>query len=494
MPDRHKDSIVRGDTYQQIIVTLAGKGRFEDSVIALRKILEEMNVEHAIIAVVEPLRATLVELGPGENVAEVSQALIKEGVALAAEQNRPLQASAIVNDPGYPEQWALGKIGAPSAWLRVRDIGISGPGVVVAIADTGIDAQHPDLTGALWDDGTGHHGWNFIDMNNDVYDAHGHGTELAGTIGAKSNNAIGIAGAEWPLRIMAVKFIDVRNRPTAWTGGAAIVWAVLRGAQVINTAWGVGIPYFYLRSAIQFANAFQVLVVAAAGNDGLDNDVLSTYPASYLAGPPDYCPNLISVMASDRDDDKAWFSNYGLKRVHLGAPGIRMLTTASSFAPPPRWREYSGTSAACALVTYAAVLIKSLMPSWTPTEIRDHLIASAHPSRWLKCVAHGRLSLERAVRGAFAFTSPVTGVQWAIASSVPITWTNHYVTGKPTTSVTIELSTNGGVSYTTFAPGRPNTNSCTVIAPSAPVPAARLRLRSDQAPNLYAESDVFTVH
>jgi hypothetical protein len=274
------------------------------------------------------------------------------------------------------------------------------------------------------------------------------------------------------------------------------VWAVLHGAQIITTAWGVGMPVDVVRAAIRFARDWPpfggpqrgVLVVAAAGNDGLDNDVIPmpTYPASYVDGAPDFCPNLISVMASDRDDDKAWFSNYGAARVDIAAPGVDVLST-DTYLGGARWRPLSGTSAACALVTYAAALVKTLNPTWSPTEIRDHLVRSAEPSPWLRCVAQGRLNLDRVIRGPFMITSPLEGGHWNRNQPNPITWTNRYVTGRPTTRVRIELSQNGGP-YTALGPSQPNEGALTVMAPNANVPD-----RSDEAPALYAESGVFKI-
>ena len=502
MPNEHTEPThppTRAEIYRQLIVTLPDEGTFADARKNLRDALR--GIEHRSIDSNEQLRAELIQLAPDTDLAHISEHLRSRGVAVAAEQNRVLGASAaVVNDPLYAGQWGLSRMGAEPAWLRVRSLGLGGPGVIVAVVDTGIHTAHPDLAGRIWSDGAGHHGWNLITGSHDVSDADGHGTELAGTIGAVSNNTLGIAGAEWPLRLMAMKFIDVRHPPHAWSGAVAIVAAAAAGADVINTAWGVGVPFVVLRNAIQVANNLGVVVVAAAGNDGLNNDVLPTYPASYVAGNPDFCPNLISVMASKRvsvtepgaSDDKAWFSNYGPTRVHLAAPGVGILTTASSFGNPPRWRAYSGTSAACAHVTYAAALIKLLNPAWTPTEIRDHLVNSVDWSPWLKCIAQGRLNLERAVCGPFTITSPVAGDQWSLATNATITWTESYVTGVPTKTVTIELSANGGP-YTTIAPAYPNSHTCIVTAPNATVAAARLRLRSDQAPVFYTESGVFSV-
>jgi Subtilase family len=180
----------------------------------------------------------------------------------------------------------------------------------------------------------------------------------------------------------------------------------------------------------------------------------------------------------------------GQTRVHLGAPGVGVLTTETYFGLP-RWRAFSGTSPASAYVTYAAALLRAMHPAWTAVEIRNHLVASVEKSPWLKCIAQGRLSLERAIGGPFAFTLPVAGTLWAAGAPAQITWTNSYVTGKPTTTITVEISKNGGP-YAMLAAGQANDGACTVIAPAA-VAAARLRIRSDQGPGLFADSAAFTV-
>ena len=499
MSNDHIAAPTRDEIYRQIIVTLPDSGPIEIARSGLLKVLDKLKVDFEHLLSIDRLRAEVIQLAPHEDVRTVCIDLVKAGVAVAAEQNRVLSRASvsygsassnpIVNDPLYRHQWGLGRIGAEPAWLRARKlVNPNAPGILVAVIDTGIQTGHPDLVPHLWDDGAGNKGFNIIDGSLDVYDGDGHGTQLSGMIGAVSGDGVGIAAAEWPLRVMAIKFIDVRNPPTLLSAVVGILLATVTDAKIINVAWGLGVSSSVVRNAIDFAGTWKggALVVAAAGNDGLDNDRLPTFPASYLG-----LSNLVSVMASDRDDDKAWFSNYGLTTVHLGAPGVRILTTDTYFGLP-RWREFSGTSAACALVTYAAALIKTLNPGWSPMEIRDHLIASVQPSRWLKCISGGRLSLERAVLGPFAITAPAEGAVWGIGTAQTVTWTSSYVTGKPTTSVTLEISKNGGP-YGVMAPGKLNNGSCPVMAPNAAVPAARLRIRSDQAPSFFAESPMFKV-
>jgi subtilisin family serine protease len=475
--------------YQQIIVTQPKGGTARELNDTVRSVLGGAQIKFHRIGRIDELGISAIQLVPGADVPRALGLLRGAGKFRAVEQNRPLRLQA-VDDPLYWDQWALRRMAAEPAWAHaLRTLDPAAPGVIVAVIDSGINTAHPDLAGHLWDDGAGHHGRNLLTDTFDVSDADGHGTLLAGTIGAISNNATGIAAAEWPVRLMAVKFHDVQHPPNAWSGANAISWAVTNGARVLNGAWGVGVPFFCLRTALEFADANDAVFIAAAGNDGLDTDELPTFPAAYGA-PPYNLPNVISVMASDADDDKAWFSNYGATTVHLAAPGVGVLSTHSYFGTP-QWRPYSGTSPACAHVTYAAALLKAMNPRWTPTQIREHLVASVDNSPWLKCVAHGRLNLDRAARGPFAITSPQAGDAWPIGRNVQITWNRTYPTPQATT-VSILLSEEDSP-YTVIAAGQLNNGSCSVTAPLEALERAQIRIQSEQGPGLYAESGVFTV-
>jgi len=374
--------------YRQLVITLRGNAEFP----ILRNRLYELlkGVEYEPLGEIPEFRMVAITLGPGEDVHAVLGTLRNHAIVATAEQDRPLRLGQVppVNDPLYWDQWALRRISAEAAWAAAG----AAASVTVAIVDTGISTGHPDLAGHLWSDAAGHHGFNVIAGNHQVEDLDGHGTLLAGTVGAISNNGVGIAGTQWPIRLMALKFHDERTPPSAWLATLAIAWALPRGARVITAAWDLGIPLDFLRQASDAAGhpPYRTIFVAGAGNDGLDNDVLPTYPASYAL------PNVISVMASDEDDDKPGFSNYGATTVHLAAPGVRILSTHAYLATP-QWRMYSGTSPACAHVSSAAALVKALHPGWTPAQIRARLIATADPSPYLRCVARGRLNLAQAI-------------------------------------------------------------------------------------------------
>lgn len=491
-PEREmrSDERIPADTvYRQIVVTFDEKARFETVEADVYTGLADASIRYTRLASIPELGIIAVELDEDQDVLEVLRMLNGLPGVRFAEQNHYLGVTALVpqppvDDPLYRFQWALTRISAERVWQHPAP---TAP-VVVAILDTGISTVHPDLLAHLWDDGAGNHGFNVLTGTNDVEDEDGHGTLLAGTIAAVSNNAIGIAGSPWPIRLMAVKFHDVRTRPNALNAIIAIVWAVLNGAKVINAAWHLGLRLGFVEVAIAFANARDVIFVAGAGNDGLDNDMLPTYPASY---PVD---NVVSVMATNEHDAKPGFSNYGKTKVHLAAPGVRILST-DCFLTAPRWRSYSGTSPATAFVAQAAAVLKAMNPAWTPRQIREHLVASVdRVTRWLPCVAEGRLALGRAVCGPLAITAPLAGDEWHAGTNRQVTWTSSYATPRCTT-VRVRFSADGGLTYPTVLANAQAVAAlgCTVTVPTGNIPQARIKLESEQGPGLFDISGVFRV-
>jgi subtilisin family serine protease len=300
------------------------------------------------------------------------------------------RAAVAVNDPRYGEQWALERMAVEGAWTCLGAGPLPAP-VTVAVVDSGVAAGHPDLAGRI--DAASR---RFIEPMPDgrIEDEDGHGTFLCGTIAAVTDNALGIAsvGGPLPVRIMALKFYDPWTPLDGGRAARAISWAVDNGARVINASWHVGMESATLRAAIEYAAAHDVVVVAAAGNEGENNDRLPIWPASYTA-----LPNVVSVMASDRRDDRPGFSNYGATTVHIAAPGVGVLSTHFSIGGPPAYRTYTGTSVAAAHVSAAAAVVRALAPGMSAAGVRHHLIVTADASRWLPCVAKGRLNVRRAV-------------------------------------------------------------------------------------------------
>lgn len=261
-----------------------------------------------------------------------------------AEPNYLVAPQAIPNDTNFNSQWGLNNVGQAVAGyvgttgadidaVRAWDLTSGDDTVVVAVVDTGSHLTHPDLTANLWtndheipgngidDDGNGYvddiHGWDFVDDDNTPQDVTGHGSHVAGTIGAQRDNAMGVAGIANRVRIMPLRFMNAFDQGTVADAIVAIQYAVANGARIINCSWGSSGYSVSLSSVMANADA---LFVCAAGNNANDNDQSGFYPASYRLD------NVLSVAASDQMDRLAWFSNIGGRSVHLAAPGVRILS------------------------------------------------------------------------------------------------------------------------------------------------------------------------
>ncbi len=265
-------------------------------------------------------------------------------------------------------------VSAFDAWERA-----TGEGVVVAVMDTGVDSNHPDLFDNMWrnpgevagngidDDGNGYvddvHGYDFVDRDGVAEDNWGHGTHVAGIAAAVGNDGYGVPGLAYQAQVMALKFLDVDGGGYASQGAAAIRYAVDQGADVINMSFG-GPGYSYaMRDAIEYAHEHGVMVSAAAGNESSDNDSRPSYPASYEL------ENVISVAATDRRDRLSSFSNYG-DSVALAAPGSDIVSTW----PGEDWKYLSGTSMAAPFVAGAIALLRELAPQHSVSDLRRALL------------------------------------------------------------------------------------------------------------------------
>jgi subtilisin family serine protease len=350
------------------------------------------------------IHSALARLSP-DRAEQALEKLKKDKRVRFAEPNFVYQARAVPNDPLYNRVWGLGSIKAPQAW----DTTTGSPAVTVAVIDTGIDHSHPDLSAAIWmnpgencagcrtdridNDGNGYvddwRGWDFANDDNDPFDDNGHGTHVAGTIGATGNNAVGITGVSWQVRTMPLKFLTAGGTGTAADAIGAILYAAQNGAQVLNNSWG-GEEYSQaLADAVASTDANGALFVAAAGNDGSDNDVAPTYPSSFDS------PNVVSVAATDSGDDLTWFSNTGRQSVDLGAPGENIYSTW----PGGTYRYSSGTSMAAPQVAGAAALVKAAYPLATGVALKALLLDTVDPAASLAelTTTGGRLNAAAAV-------------------------------------------------------------------------------------------------
>lgn len=319
------------------------------------------------------------------------------------------------NDPQFAEQWALNNTGqnggkvnahidALKAWAKTQ----GSSDVVVAVLDTGVDYTHPDLVENMWvrpegvseytDDELGTvndlRGFDADKNASDPMDDNGHGTHCAGIIGAEGNNGIGVAGINWNVKIMPLKFLGRGGFGSTKNAIEAINYAIDRkkngvNIRVINASWGSTQKSKALEDAIRAAGDAGILFVAAAGNSSTDNDKRGHYPSNYDL------PNVISVAALDRSDMLASFSNFGAKTVHVAAPGREILSTWLN----DEYREASGTSMAAPQVAGIAALIIANEPKITMAKLRERILKSVDPIDTLlgRVAVGGRLNAAKAL-------------------------------------------------------------------------------------------------
>ncbi len=356
---------------------------------------------------------------------EVLAALRASGLVEYAEPDYRMKALIEPNDFRFYDgsQWNLkntgvygGTVGAdidaPDAW----DLRNSAAGVIVAVVDTGVRLTHEDLRGNLWtnageagtdtagrnkatngvdDDGDGYiddvHGINAINQSGNPDDDYGHGTHVAGIIGATGNNRVGIAGVAWRVQLMALKALDATGEGTISDAIECLDYARAHGAKVVNASWG---SYQFtsqaLRDAIANLRDAEIIFVAACGNSSSDNDVNPLFPASYEFD------NIVAVAASTRTDNASSFTNWGRTTVDLAAPGSVFSTWKGA---DNDYRHYEGTSMAAPHVAGAAALIWALNPALTYRQVIAAILANTDtlPDFAGKTVTGGRLNLALAL-------------------------------------------------------------------------------------------------
>jgi subtilisin family serine protease len=353
------------------------------------------------------LRLALNEISVAEAIAIVNNDAALVGTIEYIEPNFIRQTTdTIPNDPLYNELYGLNNTGqtggtedadidAPQAWDNQ-----TGNNVVIGVIDTGVDYNHPDLNDNMWtnpgeipdngvdDDGNGFiddfYGYDFVNEDSNPFDDNRHGTHVAGTIAAEGNNSIGVTGVNWDAQIMALKFLNAGGFGNDFDAIQAIEYAILNGAQLTNNSWGGGGFSLALQDAIAAARDAGQLFIAAAGNNGSNNDIFPFYPASYDLN------NIISVAATNDRDQLAGFSNFGAISVDLGAPGVNILSTF----PGNNYGFLSGTSMATPHVSGVVALILSENPELTPLEVKELILRTTDeiPALTGITVSDGRLN------------------------------------------------------------------------------------------------------
>ena len=276
-----------------------------------------------------------------------------------AEPDFYLQPHVIPNDPYFNDLWGLQKIGCPSAW----NITVGSRDVLVGVTDSGINSNHPDLRDNMWlaPRGQGKRGWNFWQNNPHCEDFTGHGSHVAGTIGAVGNNLLGITGVCWRVRLVSLKIGE--NVFDLAAAINAIDYANRNGIPILNNSWGTRFFSASLKYAVDHYNG---LFITSAGNNGSNNDIVPIYPCSYNS------KNLISVAAANQNDELASFSNYGMTSVDIAAPGTDIL----SISLGSRYSTMDGTSMAAPHVAGAAALLKGYRPKLTALEMKERILSS----------------------------------------------------------------------------------------------------------------------
>lgn len=313
-----------------------------------------------------------------------------------AEPNGIVRAAGIPNDPMYPFQWGLHKTEAAKAW----DITTGNRDVVVAVIDTGINYKHQDFGGGIGPNFRVVGGYDFVNKDDDPTDDDGHGTHVAGIIGALTNDTTGMVGLNWDVKLLAVKVLNAQGSGTDEWVAQGIDFARQNGANIINLSLGSPTPSETVRTAVNRALASNITIVAASGNDAcnyLDGEFCKTKVFTAPVGYPAAFPGVIAVGASDLNDKLAVFSNSG-KELALVAPGVDVFSSVLS-----GYAKYSGTSMAASHVAGVAALILSVRPGLSPSGVRAFLTGFTDDldvPGFDTLTGHGRLNAFRSVQAA----------------------------------------------------------------------------------------------
>jgi type VII secretion-associated serine protease mycosin len=318
-------------------------------------IVEQTGAEAEPIAGTDTVEVTAAE----PELAGVAAELTAEPDVEAVEPNRVRSASRVPNDASYSSQEpVLTLVGAPTAW----DVANTGAATVVAVLDTGVDRDHPDLAPNLVA------GRDIVNVDADPSDDNGHGTAVAGVVGAATGNGAGVAGVAWNAKIMPVKVLGADGRGFDADIASGITWATDNGADIINLSLGGFGSSTALDQAVEYALDHDVVVVAAAGNQAAG---LPSFPAAI--------PGVLAVTATDAQGRFAWFSNHG-PWITLAAPGVNVVTTALAPGPSLAIEPETGTSFASPIVAGVAALLRERHPAWGWNRVAYELVRTARDS------------------------------------------------------------------------------------------------------------------
>lgn len=367
------------------------------------------------------------------------------------------------NDPSLSKLWGMinggqsdsaGQVGVAGVDINATNawrIQTGSADTVVAVIDTGVNYKSKDLARNMWvntaekngkkgvdDDGNGYvddiYGWNFVPNAknpSDPMDDQGHGTHCAGTIGAVGNDKYGIVGVAWKTRIMALKFLGADGSGSLEGAVQAIDYATKNGAKILSNSWSGGAYSEILKEAIERSHKAGALFVAAASNNAANNDTSERYPANYDVA------NVLTVAAIDNKGQLANFSNYGKKKVHIGAPGVNIYSTVLK-----GYDSWSGTSMATPHVSGAAVLLASQYPTMNGVQLKETILNAAKPNRLLrnKVSTGGNLDAYAALMQAKGQPDPEDPYNWTNQMEYQLATDHPY---KPEQHSTWEINVPG---------------------------------------------------
>jgi subtilisin family serine protease len=374
-------------------------------------------------------RLQVVAVPQDETVASLIAKYQQSDLIEFAEPDYVRELSLEPNDPKYLDGtlWALNNYGqnsgsshadidATNAWELLT----SANNVIVAILDSGVRYTHEDLAANMWTNADGHCGLNAIAGTMDPNDDQGHGTLMAGVMGAVGNNGKGVVGVAWNVRMMACKCFDAGGHGSDSTIISCIDFAQTNGARILSASFSGTGTSDALSNAIYSARSAGIIFVAACGNDSANIDASPRYPACYSID------NIVSVACTTRNDTLGGLSNYGATNVDLAAPGDQIYSTYSAsdsyYYPPPYFPiNLAGTSYAAAYVSGALALMLAKYPAENHQQIIARLLAATDPLLSLagKCVTGGRLNLRKALSPPISLigllASPAGPVRYQVA-------------------------------------------------------------------------------
>lgn len=361
------------------------------------------------------------------------------------EANTIIKINRLPNDADFSKQYGMhntgvggGVSGADIDAVRAWDLSTGSKDALVGVIDTGVDYSHPDIAPNYWtnpgesgldaegrdkssngvdDDANGYvddfRGWDFVNNDNDPFDDHAHGTHCAGVIGARGDDGVGVVGVNWNVSIVGIKFLSGSGSGTLEDAVKAIEYGTTIGTTLTSNSWGGGGYSPTMFDAIKSAHEKGILFVAAAGNDSNNNDSRPSYPATYDVG------NVISVAASDNKDQMAYFSNSGVRTVHVAAPGVDVWSSV----PNSGYQKMSGTSMATPHVAGLVALVKSAIPDATHEQVRARIINGVDRSDyWASRVSSGgRINAFNALETDNVPPSPVGDLRVVDAGTMSVT-------------------------------------------------------------------------